>query len=448
MPRNGIRSGATIPKEPAEQGCMSERNPTRRQYLLAAGTSSVALLSGCSSGDDDGSGQDETQDATDAGDGSGQDETQNTTDISEGSGDSSGRFTPWVSQYGNPQKTRATPDPPPSDLESTTSYDGGGTVAVTDTGVFSLARNVNRVDPGTGETAFSRSAPAGQGLFVQNGLVVCGEQRGGNRVAALDAETGERAWLVEPGGTVVPFPAGDGIGYAGTHIGVLDPASGDTRWDRDRCLISSCGTLASYAFSTVAVHPESDTAFAYTGSDGSVGIEAFDLTNGERRWKVNISSQPVPVAVRDDTVYVSRRKNTTTDQVLALDRATGGQQWAVDRSLMGRNTAFAVDDDRIYIANGTTSPGTTDPTVAALDPASGNEQWSTPVSGATTSLLATGDALVRIGGRVELLSKSNGELQHSAEIDSAGVTGGNAVAGGRVYVTTVGTGGILVYGGE
>jgi outer membrane protein assembly factor BamB len=426
---------------------MSEGNPTRRQYLLAAGASSVALLSGCSSGGDDGSGQDETQDATDAGDGSGQDETQNTTDVGEGSGDSSGGFTPWVSQYGNPQKTRATPDPAPSDLESTTSYDGGGTVAVTDTGVFSLARNVSRVDPGTGETAFSRSAPVGEALFVQDGLVVCGERTGGSRVAGLDAETGERAWLVEPGGTVVPFPAGDVIGYAGTHIGVLDPTSGDTRWDRDRCLISSCGALASYAFSTIAVHPESDTAFVYTGN-GSAGIEAFDITNGERRWKVDISSQPTPVAVRDDTVYVSRRKNTTTDQVLALNRTTGDQQWAVDRSLMGRNAALAVDDNRIYIANGTTSPGTTDPTVAALDPADGNEQWSTPVSGATTSLLATGDALVRIGGRVEVLSKSSGELQQSAGIDGAGVTGGNAVAGGRVYVTTVGTGGIFVYGGE
>jgi len=89
---------------------MSERNPTRRQYLLAAGASSVALLSGCSSGGDDGSGQDETQDATDAGDGSGQNGTQNTTADGGDSGDSSGGFTPWVSRYGDPQKTRATGD--------------------------------------------------------------------------------------------------------------------------------------------------------------------------------------------------------------------------------------------------------------------------------------------------------------------------------------------------
>jgi len=61
------------------------------------------------------------------------------------------------------------------------------------------------------------------------------------------------------------------------------------------------------------------------------------------------------------------------------------------------------------------------------------------------SLLATGDALVRIGERVEVLSKSNGELQRSAGIDRA-VGDGNAVAGGRVYVTTVGAGGIPVYG--
>jgi len=431
---------------------MSERNPTRRQYLLAAGASSVALLSGCSSGGDDGSGQDETQDATDAGDGSEQDETQNTTDVSEGNGDSGGGFTPWVSQYGNPQKTRATPEPAPSDLESTTSYDGAGSVAVTDAGVFTLGQTVTRVDPATGERAFSRSAPTGEALFVQDGIVVCGERTGDSRVAALDAETGERAWLVEPGGTVAPFPAGDEVGYAGSHIGVLDPASGDTRWDRDRSLVSSDLAVPGYSFGNIATHPESDTALAYTGSGEGEGIEAYDLTDGERRWKNDGStyanSQPTPAAVRNDTVYVWRSKNNATEQLLALDRATGDRQWVVDRDITQRYVAFAVDDDGFYIASGSPSSATSGPSVAALDPADGNEQWSTPVSGATTSLLATGDALVRIGGRVELLSKSNGELQHSAEIDSAGVTGGNAVAGGRVYVTTAGVGGIFVYGGE
>ncbi len=425
---------------------MSERNPTRRQYLLAASASSVALLSGCSSGGGDGPGQDEAQDATDAGDGSGQTGTQNTTADGGDSGDSSGGLTPWVSRYGDPQKTRATPDPAPSDLDSTTSYDGGGTVAVTDTGVFSLARTVIRVDPATGERAFSRSAPVGEALFVQDGFVVCGERRGGSRVGALDAETGEQAWLVEPGGAVVPFPAGDGVGYAGSHIGVLDPASGDTRWGRDRSLVSSDLAVPGYFIGNIATHPESDTAFAYNGSGEGHGIEAYDLTNGEQRWKNDESftnTQPTPVAVRDDTVYVSRRRTNRTDQVLALDRATGDQQWAVDRSQ--RNAAFAVDDDRIYIAYGTTSPGTTDPTVAALDPADGSERWSSPVSRGTISLLATGDALVRIGERVEVLSKSNGELQRSAGIDGA-VSDGNAVAGGRLYVTTVGGGGILVYG--
>ncbi len=179
------------------------------------------MLSGCISGGDGGSG-----------DGNGSRQGENGDSGDDGSGDSG--FTPWISPYGDPQKTRSTPDPAPTDLESTTSYRVGGSVAVTDAGVFTLDRAVSRVDPSAGEIAFNRSVPVGRALFVQDGIVVCGERAGSGRVAGVDAETGERAWLVEPGGTVVPFPAGDGIGYAGSHIGVLDPASGDTRWDRDR----------------------------------------------------------------------------------------------------------------------------------------------------------------------------------------------------------------------
>jgi hypothetical protein len=421
---------------------MGERNPTRRQYLLAAGASGVAILSGCSGGGDDGSG-DGNGDSGGDGDGSG-DGNGDSGDGGDGSGDSG--FTPWISRYGDPQKTRATPDPAPADLESTTSYRVGGSVAVTDAGVFALGRTVSRVDPSTGERAFNRSAPVGRALFVQDGIVVCGEGTGGGRVAGLDAETGERAWLVEPGGTIVPFPAGDGIGYAGSHIGVLDPASGDTRWDRDRSLLSSDQAIASYSFANVATHPESNTAFVYNGNE-VFGVEAYDLTNGDVRWRQGElgGANAIPAAVRGDTVYVPQ-VSTSGNQILALDRETGDEQWRAGGSLTGRNATFAVDDDSIYVANGFNNSAS----VFALDPADGSEQWSTPVSGGTVSLIATGDALVRVGGRVEVLSKTDGELQRSAKIDETISPGaGKAVAGGRLYVPTAGTGGatgILVYG--
>jgi outer membrane protein assembly factor BamB len=414
---------------------MRERNPTRRQWLLAAGASGVAVLSGCISGGDGGSG-----------DGNGSRQGENGDSGDDGSGDSG--FTPWVSPYGDPQKTRSTPDPAPTDLESTTSYRVGGSVAVTDAGVFTLDRAVSRVDPSAGEIAFNRSVPVGRALFVQDGIVVCGERTGSGRVAGLDAETGERAWLVEPGGTVVPFPAGDGIGYAGSHIGVLDPASGDTRWDRDRSLLSSDQPIASYSFERVATHPESNTAFVYNDNE-VLGIEAYDLTNGDVRWRQGElgGATAIPAAVRGDTVYVPQVRSGG-NQVLALDRETGEEQWRADGSLTGRNATFAVDDDSIYIANG--SEFNNSASVFALDPADGSEQWSTPVAGGTVSLIATGDALVRVGGRVELLSKTDGELQRSAEIDDTiSPDAGKAVAGGRLYVPTAGIGGasgLLVYG--
>jgi outer membrane protein assembly factor BamB len=198
----------------------------------------------------------------------------------------------------------------------------------------------------------------------------------------------------------------------------------------------------------VATHPESNTAFVYNGN-GVFGVEAYDLTNGDVRWRQGElgGANAIPAAVRGGTVYVPQVR-TSGNQVLALDRETGEEQWRADGSLTGRNATFAVDDDSIYVANGAEFNNSA--SVFALDPADGSEQWSTPVAGGTVSLIATGDALVRVGGRVELLSKTDGELQRSAEIDDTiSPDAGKAVAGGRLYVPTAGTGGasgLLVYG--
>jgi len=408
---------------------MRVRDWTRRQCLLAAGASGVAMLSGCISGGDDGSGDGNSSRQGENGD-------------SEGDGSSDSGFTPWISPYRDPQKTRSTPDPAPADLESTTTYRVGGSVAVTDAGVFTLSSNVSRVDPSTGEIAFNRSAPVGVAYFVQNGIVVCG---GDGRLAGLDAETGERVWLVEPGGTIVPFPAGDRIGYAGSHIGALDPASGDIRWDRDRSLLLPDQPIPSYNVASVATHPERNTVFVYNGNEVS-GIEAYDLTNGDVRWRQELgSSTAIPAAVRGDTVYVPQVRSGG-NRILTLDRETGDERWTVDGSLTGRSAAFTVGGDSIYVANGFSG----DASVFALDPADGSERWSTPVSSGTTDLIATGDALVRVGRRVEVLSKTDGELQRSVKIDELiSNDASKAIAGGRLYIPTVGTGGasgLLVYG--
>jgi len=431
---------------------MGERDLTRRRYLLTAAASGVMGLSGCAGGGEDGSEQTANADtATGAGtEEAVQDEATERT-ATERSGDGSDGLTPWTSRYGDPRKTRSTPDSAPADLESRRTYElPRGFPVVTDSGAFALGTSVGRVNPSTGEAVFGRSAPVGRGLFVQNGIVVCGELGGGDRVAGLDAETGERVWLVEPGGTVVPFPAGDGVGYAGSHIGVLDPASGDTRWDRDRSLLLPDQPVPGYSFRNVAVHPESDTAFAYTGRGESEGIEAYDLTDGEQRWKNDGSSyansQPAPAAVRGDTVYVTR---LTSDgkQILALDRASGSEQWRVtDLSLWQRGylNGFAVDGERVYVGSG----GTSGATLLAYDPADGTEQWSTAVPGEGV-LVATGDALVRVGGRIEVYSKSDGELQRSAGVGervTPNIQSGVAVAGGRLYLPTAGFGGLEVYG--
>lgn len=192
---------------------------------------------------------------------------------------------------------------------------------------------------------------------------------------------------------------------------------------------------AFYDFSLVAAHPESTTAFAY-----SDGIEAYNLANGNERWRRDLQSSarslPKPAVANGDTVYVSRLIDNEAE-LLALDRTSGSERWAVSPSII---SGIAVDDSGVYLNDSGT--------VFMYSSSDGSEEWSTPVTGGTLDLLAAGDTVVRLSsqGRINVLSKADGELLRSAAIGGPTTAdNGFAIAGGQLYVPFV-NGGLGVYG--
>lgn len=407
---------------------MTERQRASRRRTFLRGTAAIAILSsaGCS-----GNGDESTTNRDDAG-GDGADDSKEDTQTATrqpttttGPGTETREVTPWISGYGDATRTRATPDPSPDSLEPKTQYGFEEPVTnqspvVTESGVFVLGNRIVRVDPSTGETAYERSVPVGRALFVQDGLVVSGGGLGSGRIVAFDAETGDRAWIVEPESfTNIPFPAGEGIGYVGgTSLGVIDPTSGDRLLE-----VTVQDRIEEAEFFTVLPHPAAETV--YVSRDG---IDAYSLADGSRRWHVDMptpgsGAANTPVAAVGDLVYVA----TPRSELVAFDAASGEERLRIETN----GFPWAVDDQRVYAAP-------TNGDITAYDRREGNELWATPFTNRLQGLAAASDALVYVtSNSLRTLSKTDGEQQLSLRMDGPISTSGSAfpvaIAGGNIY---------------
>jgi outer membrane protein assembly factor BamB len=407
---------------------VTERQRASRRRTFLRGTAAIAVLSsaGCSGG-----GGESTTDRDDAG-GDGADDSVEDTPTSTRQvttstepGTENRDVTPWISSYGDAARTRATPDASPDTLEPKTECGFEEPVTnqapvVTESGVFVLGNRIVRVDPPTGETAYERSVPAGRALFVQDGLVVAGGGMGSGRIVAFDAETGDRAWIVEPESfTNVPFPAGEGIGYVGgTSLGVVDPPSGDHLLE-----VSVQDRIEFAGFGNVLPHPAAETVYV-----SREGIDAYSLADGSRRWHVDMptpgtGAAHTPLAAVGDQVYVA----TARRELVALDRASGEERWRIETSAV----YFAIDEERVYAAP-------TSGSITAYDRLEGSELWTTPFTNRMQGLAAASDALVYVTSTsLRTLSKTDGEQQLSLRMDGPISTSGSAfpvaIAGGNIY---------------
>jgi outer membrane protein assembly factor BamB len=129
------------------------------------------------------------------------------------------------------------------------------------------------------------------------------------------------------------------------------------------------------------------------------------------RWRVDISGPSARPVVADGTAYLP-----TADALVAVDAATGEQQWREDGDdppLWPRRVA--VHDGLVYLAQ------VGDPGVLALDAATGDRQWSVPTttSGVRTLLVdSERDDLYLGGGRGTVLGLDarTGERYWSREV--------------------------------
>jgi len=194
------------------------------------------------------------------------------------------------------------------------------------------------------------SAPAvGQGVVVVRSI--------DNRIAAYDAETGERRWIVQRTAPSLTLRSAPGIEIAdqtafvalpGGRLSALALANGAPRWEA--AVGDARGTTELERIADMSGAPviagNDVCAVAYQGR-----VACFDLVSGTPRWAREMASE-VGVGVDARFVYVVDRNSA----VNAFTRAAGVSVWRNDRLANRRlstpaplDRAVAVGDYQGYI---------------------------------------------------------------------------------------------------
>ncbi len=210
---------------------------------------------------------------------------------------------------------------------------------------------------------------------------------GDRRVHAVDAATGEVAWVAEHpfpmGANHTPAVIGDRVYASGAEYGqfyALNADDGETIWQAE---------VGGYVESSPTV------------GDGIVYLTvanrayAFDESTGDIVWEVNTEEFPArdfPALMVDGIYYLA-----PSSKVYALDAATGTEVWSYESGML--STAPVVTGGALYAASGDEGA------VFALDAATGQEIWKESTGGQVIqSLTATGGLLYGESDTGELLA--------------------------------------------
>lgn len=172
-------------------------------------------------------------------------------------------------------------------------------------------------------------------------------------VAAIDAETGAREWLVrlQPG---EPERAGDyrrvnaptvtqaGLVVPGRRaVSLLDPAGGDRRWEYVHDGRAD-GASVAVADGRVFV------------ADGDESLHAVDLETGDGLWTAEYRRSASPI-VAGGVVYLS---DDGVPELVAVDAASGDRLWSHEighrpsQPVAGDGVLYVVVDDRVLALEG------------------------------------------------------------------------------------------------
>ncbi|WP_432170975.1 protein kinase domain-containing protein [Streptomyces sp. 1222.5] len=241
-----------------------------------------------------------------------------------------------------------------------------------------------------------RAKPAGRG----SGIPRCTEGAGrllcfrSGSAYALDAADGTRLWRRAVGGpdtNGAPALAGGVLVLptdGGRRLVGLDPASGRTRWQRDR----AAGTETRIAGAMLLV----------TGTDGTV--TGVDGASGRESWHRRLPGRGTPALTADAGGTLVHTATTSLDgaytQVTELDAGTGGTRWTA--RLRGVLRPVGSDGGALILLSDDSAAAVTD-AVVRYSPASGTTRRTkltvpltapqAAVHGRVLHLLAAGGSL-------------------------------------------------------
>lgn len=325
----------------------------------------------------------------------------------------------WASLRGNAGNTGFAPDEtgPAAPVTVDWEYEHGGPVAVVDgTAYLTVDETIHALDADDGSLVDEIDVPgaAGGPAVVGTSLYV-----GGDRLTALDLESGDVRWradLEHDDGIPAPVVAeGTVFVVAGGTLHALDADSGDEAWQfgpADGSLLEQTAAAADGAVFT----SDGETLYAHEIDDGT---ERWSATDGGLRRQVIVAT--------DETVSVQAGG---LDDVVVYDTETGAVRWTG----YGYVSGLATDESIYALIAGD---------IVGYDREDGEETWRPAVDSATYGAPVTDGETVYVGVSsstagtgVVALDLEDGEIEWVVETETHPEH--LAIADGTVYASADG----------
>ncbi len=258
-------------------------------------------------------------------------------------------------------------------------------------------------------------------------------------VVAVDAETGDKLWRRDApvAGMFSTTTAVDGSlfvrgpdlgGGKGRFVYALDANDGSVRWRQSIEVESWDNSPSIVADGSVFIAPAN-------------GVNAYDAATGDLVWEALPRVKDLSVAmVSDSTLFVSESTEPGAT-IIALEAASGDEQWKTSYSGDVKVDIGTVDMERLYVSMNE------DADVIALDRTDGSEAWRAtipqppipPEEPPAKPIPARG--MARVGGLLYIggaaLQPSDGSIVWKQGVEEPWIAGYwlDAVAGGRVYLS-------------
>lgn len=309
--------------------------------------------------------------------------------------------------------------------------------------VYTTADDCYAIDRRDGSLRWQAGLDGAAGTPVLAGerVYTIGAVDGAAAVVALDAATGETAWVWHPPTGPISTIATDGDRL---FVGTTSPylAGGETQpTDTDLAPVGvfavSDGTEVWRSTETpgAALAVADDTLVA-SGGGTTARVSGLDVDTGRQRWERDVTGLTFPtVAVGGNRVVVAGEGS-----VAGLGLGDGRERWRVTPASETTFTRAAVTDEVAYVGDGRPPrlirPEEDGGRLRAIDLEDGTERHKTGFTRRVTARPAlVGDALYVVAGGGALMRFTT-DLERTWTLYTAGRLGPPAVAGGTVYLPT------------